>query len=329
MFKHPKCGGQHETVSQARACEQGVQQPEINLNEMRQGVYESNTPEDVWPWAEPKKVERPAPKRFEDRPRTKGDLNKQGGFKPLGVAYAEALNAAKAKGQPLPVEPEFIAPQNHFQAAIASEWGAPTAPIETSACSGRNSETYRPTRKPGDATDKMVAFCRDLLTERDWEHAIRPESQNGETIALLAEGEYPTFASARLLIEFLKTLPKQAAPGAEAKPNKEQPWKTLSKEVPAGYYGITDENGKNHFYRVSVGRNGFFKIQEQASADLYFVPLARYAGILKSILDFGLDRAGKFYATETSRCRKCNRVLTDNTGNPYFDLGYGPDCGGK
>jgi hypothetical protein len=321
MFKHPYCGGQHETVGQARNCE-AANTPEVAAG--ARAIRESQSVEEVWPWATDAKTERPAQKRFEDRNRTKGDAKKYARPFTMGIAYAQALRDGTA---PAPVEePAFVAPpQNHFQAAIASEWDAPTTP----SCSGRNSEGTR--RGYGQATEGMERFVRILLEERDWEHAIDPQSANGEAISDLGNGLPISFPAARLLIELLKTLPKhgaQAAPATSA-PKNVQPWKTLSEKVPAGYYGLQDQDGKNHFYRVSVGRNGFFKIQEQASSDLYFIPLLRYAVILEAILAYGLDKAGKFYATETSRCRKCNRVLTDNTGNPYFEMGYGPDCGGK
>jgi hypothetical protein len=286
MFKHPYCGRQHETVAQARHCEAA------NTSEVAAGaqaIRDSQTPDETWPWAgktetaaRPAKLAYPAKKPISDKK-----------FKPLGVAYAEAL--AVQNGSPF--EPSFVAP--------------PAAPEPQLPDFGY------------EATEKQIDFIQKLLAERDWETGL-----DNDPIAQRVANGLPILRSdASSLITALKALPKRES--AEPKAHGEQPWRRLSRDVPAGYYAVRDENGKNHFYRVSVGRNDFYKVQEQASDELHFVSLNRYAGILQSILDFGLDNAGKFYATERNACRKCNRTLTDNTGNPYFAMGYGPDCGGK
>ena len=194
-------------------------------------------------------------------------------------------------------------------------------------------ERYRPAARPAvrsnerGATDPMKNFVRILLAERDrtqlTDEALRAESIRAD----VTDCQELSFSGARRLIEGLKLLPKKAA--EQPKGQKEQPWKTLSRKVPAGYYATTDAEGKNHFYRVSVGRNDFYKIQEQASSDLFFIPLNRYAGILEAILDVGVVPARKAYADLQGRCGRCNRVLTDNTNNPYFGVGMGPDCGGR
>jgi hypothetical protein len=292
MFKHPLCGGRHETIAQARACEAGQHQqtPEEIRDSEPIDLNESKNAEGTWPWAGPKTV-RPAKPAY---PATKPVSDKK--FKPLGVAYAEAL--AVRNGEPY--EPAFIAPE----------------PVSESGCTGYYDV----------ATFAQVNFIQKLMEERNWESGLDAGTDQFDWATDLAGGKAIGKHEASSLIGALKALPKRAT---EKSPAKEQPWRTLSREVPAGYYAVQDSEGKNHFYRVSVGRNGFFKLQEQASDDLHFIPLNRYAGILQSILDFGLDRAGKFYATERSACRKCNRTLTDNIGNPYFEMGYGPDCGGK
>lgn len=301
MFKHPKCGGQHETVSQARQCEQG-QTATVNV---KAETAESET----WPWATPTKAERPAQKRFEDRPRTKGDLDKRNGPMPLGLAYAYALKG----GAPAPVaEPEFI---------------APTATVEAPGCTGY--PTHPPVRYP--ASDAQKSFIARLLEERDWGNSIAPESALGEAISDLGHGEEIEKYIASQLITALKDLPKAqdlSAPAPSA-PRHSQPWKALAEEVPAGNYCVTDSEGKRHFYRVSVSDKGFYKLQERASEMLHFIPLGRYAGILQTILDEGVEKARLAYSTHMKRCWKCGFKLTDNTGNPYYYQGLGPDCGAQ
>lgn len=318
MFKHPYCGGQHETVAQARHCEAA------NTAEVAAGaraIRESQTPEETWPWAQPTaKAERPAPVRLQDRPRTKGDLNKKNNVTPLGYAYAKALKAGTA---PAPVaEPEFIAPRVD---PVPSEWRSGS--VQTPSCSGRNSEAPR----RGGATEPMRKFCRDLLAERDWEHAIDPQSANGETVSDLGNDEWISFQAARTLIELLKGLPKaqDMTTPVSTSGKHSQPWKVLAEEVPAGNYCVTDSEGKRHFYRVSVSDRGFYKVQERASEELHFIPLARYAAILKSIIEEGVEKARLAYSTHMKRCWKCGLKLTDNTGNPYYSQGLGPDCGAQ
>lgn len=308
MFKHPTCGGTHETVNEARQCERtnGAIRNHLQTPDNRiQPVAE----DEVWPWAgDANKGGRPAAKPFEQRNRTKGDLNKPGGFMPLGVAYAYALKGSA----PAPVaEPEFI---------------APPAP----ACTGRNSEPTRRAYSGYPATEAQVRFVKILLEERDWEHAIRPDSGNGEAIALLGEGEEISKQEASSLISTLKDLPKSqdlSAPEPKTSQKHSQPWKALAEKVPAGNYCVTDSDGKRHFYRVSVSDRGFYKVQERASEELHFVPLVRYAGILQSILDEGVEKARLAYSTHKKRCWHCGTRLTDNTGNPHYSRGLGPKCG--
>jgi hypothetical protein len=169
------------------------------------------------------------------------------------------------------------------------------------------------------ATTRQMAFLSHLVAERDLEGLPSDWSQK-------VADDRVSFAEAREMITALKLRPRKAL---AANAHKPQPWRELSAKVPAGYYGTTDEAGKNHFYRVSVGRNDFYKVQEQASEELHFVPLNRYEGILRAILETGLEAAGLKYATERSRCYRCNRELTDNIGNPYFAQGLGPECGAK
>lgn len=326
MFKHPACGGTHETVNDARQCERtnGAIRSHLQTPANQTLAPVSEKSDEVWPWAEPTaKTARPAPKRFEDRNRTKGDLDKRNGMMPLGMAYAYAL---KGEQPPAVTEPEFIAPPVTVE-PVPSEWQR--GPVETPACSGRNSET---TRRPlGQATEAQERFVRILLEERDWDDRIHPQSANGEAISDLGNGETISFSAARTLIELLKTFPKAQDLTTPVVPSAKpsQPWKLLAEEVPAGNYCVEAEDGKRHFYRVSVSDKGFYKLQERASEELHFIPLGRYAGILKTIVEEGVEKARLAYSTHMKRCWKCGIKLTDNTGNPYYSQGLGPDCGAQ
>lgn len=279
MFKHPTCGGQHETVSEARECEARAKKAAFVGGTPEQVEAAHAAAEETWPWVQPV-VERREYSPSARKPFT------------MGYAFAEAIADREAAGAPV----EFIEPE---PVAVAPQPTPARAPYATSAQEG---------------------YIGKLLGEREWE----PIGEEGSLAESVTQGKSINRAEASRLIGWLKEQPR-----AKAASSKPQVWRELAEKVPAGYYGVVDAERKNHFYRVSVGRNGFYKIQEQASDDLYEVKLGAYAGILQHILDFGLDNAGKFYATEKSACRRCNRTLTDNTGNPYFEMGYGPECGAK
>lgn len=177
-----------------------------------------------------------------------------------------------------------------------------------------------------EATPNQLDFMRILVDQREWS-LKNVDGEVYETAMNLLADKWISFAEAGAFITAFKDLPKKGKPVAEfPAPTKEQPWKTLSREVPAGNYKITDEAGKNHFYRVSVGQNDFYKVQERASEELHFVPLARYAGILRSILAAGVEVARLAYAMDQTRCWHCNTKLTDNT-QPHYARGLGPICG--
>lgn len=293
MFKHPYCGRTHETVAEARHCE-SMTTPEVaeKARQMREA-------EPIRPAA----PVYPARKPVSNRP-----------FKPLGVAYAEAL----AEGSP---EPEVNGPIN--KAAILAKR---IDSLMNSGSSGPEVFFNRPAPDPfapRSATAGQIAFIKNLLSERDWKNGL-----DSDPIARkVEEGGSITMDEARDLIPALKALPKVKAVEVPVSP-KEQPWKRLSREVPAGNYCVEIE-GKNHFYRVSTGKNGWYKLQERASEELHFIPLARYAGILQAILNAGIEAAHLRYSQELGRCWHCHLALTDNVGNPYFYQGLGPICGGK
>lgn len=107
----------------------------------------------------------------------------------------------------------------------------------------------------------------------------------------------------------------------------------LEAEVPGGYYAVVDpDDNRLKFYRVDKGTGrweGYTFLKVQASDDWYRCKARDYR--LRILLEIAKDpdAASKRYATELGRCRKCNRTLTDHDNNPYFDEGYGPECGAK
>ncbi len=300
-----KCGNhngidiRHETVADVKACYAspgGVADFAPTTEGVRfpilpagESLAEINADQETWPWSHRK--------------------NKDQHPFDMGRRYAEAAAEIGAKVTPWdePLQPRDASRANNeevwaeFQEVPLAQQGIATVDR---------------------ATEAQMSFIGKLLAERMWE----PFGMNGDLAESVTQGKDITKREASALIGYLKDQPKTERPTATP---KRQPWRDLADKVPAGYYGFQDAEGKNRFYRVSVGRNGYYKLQEQASSDLFEVKLGAYAGILQGILDFSLAKAQAFYGSERGRCARCNRELTDNIGNPYFSMGLGPECGGK
>lgn len=125
------------------------------------------------------------------------------------------------------------------------------------------------------------------------------------------------------------------APVAPAAPVK--PAYDAYDDVTDGNYAIV-RAGKTHFYRITrrAGRGQyegrtFTNIQERASDELFPVrgPWAQRKAILDSIRTAGVEASHVLYAEKLGACWRCNKTLTDDTGNPYRPYGLGPDCGPK
>lgn len=125
------------------------------------------------------------------------------------------------------------------------------------------------------------------------------------------------------------------APVAPAAPVK--PAYDSYDDVTDGNYAIV-RAGKTHFYRITrrAGRGQyegrtFTNIQERASDELFPVrgAWATRKAILDEIRAAGPMAAHALYAEKLGHCWKCNKSLTDDTGNPYRVYGLGPDCGPK
>lgn len=184
-------------------------------------------------------------------------------------------------------------------------------------------------RDPIKMTEAQEGYALRLMDERDMDATLRD--------AIEAHWQGFTKRQASALIDYLQNMPIKAetapAPTTQAVAVRRSGMvdtKALLRQIPAGYYCVTNpETGKNHFYRVTVTAKGFIKVQEQASSDLFEVAYRSIAPIANAILKVGIEAAGLAYAQNKSRCYRCGRELTDNTGNPYFSQGLGPDCGTK
>jgi hypothetical protein len=281
MFKHPKCGGQHETVFQARECEANAR-----------FAAETERGHDHFL----------ATGRDED---AEAEQFLAGTSAKLANGHATSPILASLHG---PIDKTAILSKRvdslfnsgHVEPAPASRY-----------------ENY--------ATPSMENFVVDLIAERETEGLT---GEHAEALMDKIDGKRLYFSQARMLIETLKHAPKRSEVKA-ARTEAKQGWRALADQVPEGRYALPNGPGqdKPHFYRLSK-RNGFVKLQEQASDSLFPIELRNYATILQAILDYRTERSGLLYATLIGSCRRCGRTLTDEN-NPYRASGYGPDCGAK
>lgn len=102
------------------------------------------------------------------------------------------------------------------------------------------------------------------------------------------------------------------------------------KAVAQGYYATKSTSGNNDldFWFVRIQKDGRYAGFRSVSRVLGGRGTQRIRGgeqvaALRAILAAGTDAAGKLFASELGRCRKCGRDLTDDTSR---ELGIGPVC---
>jgi hypothetical protein len=206
------------------------------------------------------------------------------------------------------------------------------------------------------ASPKMIGYVMVLLRQLDEVHAeVAPtarawwmeratvDKDSGRVVGSRLSGNQVSDVINRLKAQ-LEDARKAAqmvavdVPAPVAPVDTPKPTYDTYDDVSDGNYAITDADGKNHFYRITrkagkgqyAGRT-FVNIQQRVSNDLYPVRgrWAVRAAILNSIRTAGVEAAHLAYATLMHKCWHCNADLTDNIGNPYFEMGLGPICGGK
>ena len=98
----------------------------------------------------------------------------------------------------------------------------------------------------------------------------------------------------------------------------EEEKRTLLEAVPRGNY-IVDIDKKPTILQVSVSAVGNQYLNDKNGNYLGF-----RANLLRVLASSDLGTAGRRYGTETGRCWRCNRPLTDAISKA---LGVGPECG--
>lgn len=284
MFKHPKCGGRHETILQAKECETNAK----FAAETEAGHAE---------------------------------------FLAADQAAEEWLDGATEKMRSAHASSPILASMRSSYPAAGSvaEAAREFGPINKEAILSKRIDSLMNSGTVRGATEGQLKFLTVLGAERD---LAEVSSETLRTLELFAAEVFPNFQQASDAITELKKAPKSIAVRQQRSESR-QAWRTLAEATPEGRYALPTGPGqdKPHFYRLSK-RNGFIKLQEQASDTLYQVELRNYEEILRAIADFGVEKSGRLYGELIGSCRKCGRTLTDEN-NPYLAQGYGPDCGAK
>jgi hypothetical protein len=298
MFKHLKCGGQHETVLQARECEATVKfaaETEAShasfLRTGRDEFSNCHVPENL------------------------AQMTRE-------EAIASQSRYASREADRLAAQAEAFLKGS--TAKLAN--GHATSPIFASLLSKSAVDKAASDQRENFATPPMERFVSDLIAERETDGLVDVEL--AEALMDKLDGKRLYYSQARALIEALKVAPKRSEVKA-ARTEARQGWRALAEKVPDGRYALPTGPGqdKTHFYRVSR-RGAYVKLQEQASDSLYEIELKSYAPIFEALIAYGVERSGVLYAKLIGSCRRCGRTLTDEN-NPYKYAGYGPECGAK
>jgi len=125
------------------------------------------------------------------------------------------------------------------------------------------------------------------------------------------------------LMDKVRELKKSARTAAPAQP--------VAAEIPAGRYGV--ETDEVRCYTVDYGKpgtrwEGFLFLNRISSDDRFPIRNAAEKARILDAIRADLDASSLLAALTLRKCRRCGRELSD-TKNPYFDQGYGPECGSK
>jgi hypothetical protein len=169
----------------------------------------------------------------------------------------------------------------------------------------------RPRWEPKPYSQNQAELIKHLMAER---------GITAEALLQVFPQRPTTFKEGRLVIAWLMRQPKTATPSSSPQVHVVDGFYA----IPAGELGYD----KPHFFRVKNGRKpGVVFLDEQASDDLHRVPFANRKAILEYIAK-NAKEARALYGQLIGRCARCRRTLTDHS-NPYFEMGLGPECGGK
>lgn len=207
------------------------------------------------------------------------------------------------------------------------------APVTTVAVTAAAAVTYQKRTTaavaPSTATEAQVKFIVNLFNSK---HGINLEDP--KHAALLAGVKKLTKFQASKEIDMLKNLPTLQA----VKPvNAPAPLPAGTVAIPDGIYAI-QHDGEPKCYEVSNGKagtrwEGFIFLDRVSSDDRYSIRNRDEKARILDAIRADVESAGRRAAQILRQCRgrsangrPCRRTLTD-TKNPYFEMGYGPECG--
>jgi hypothetical protein len=187
---------------------------------------------------------------------------------------------------------------------------------------GQNSPATRP------ASAGSLKYLDDLICRKEYRQRAEVNYSVSQIIKDRLAGRHLSHSEVSQAIDELKACPikEEHAPDKAARAKLA----ALLEQVPNGGYAV-EIAGKTHFYVVrtvhrQTGRRG---VRERTSDELHRMYANQQVSALEAVLAQGLDESGRMYAQRLSMCRICHRSLTDDTGNPYYSSGYGPECGSR
>lgn len=305
MFKHPKCGGTHSTVAEARTCEQ------------RGGVITQDRPATTYTSADgnveiqvrqPAK-HTPAQSVVLDRLRSQQRYTVNGGEDPREPQYRVSINAPR-RGYVRWASPE--AEKYARDLVIKKAWYG----VSSEQANMVMLKIGKQEKLTAEEASYLISELKPLPYRNG---AVVPAGAPGCVCHVVTDGKVQPCV-------FHPTVPtSQGKPRLDRRKVQE-----LKTQVPDGRYAVDLPDGdKVKFFAVRTRKGSqFFTITHHVSDDRFPVAYSNYEKVLQAIVDATPAAAGKRYAEEYGVCFKCGRSLTD-TDNPYKPHGLGPDCGPK
>lgn len=250
----------------------------------------------------------------------------------LGLVYSKTDADDQALLQIIGKKSELVLKSNIEKLRKLADYDA--APIFTVAMPvtvkhGAANYTPKQIATPEGITDPQLKYFLNLCLEK---HGLDLNDPKNST--LLEGAKSFTKVQAIKEISTLKGLPtlKKVAPV-----NAPAPLPTGTVAIPDGIYAI-DHDGEPKCYEVSNGKagtkwEGFIFLDRVSSDDKYSIRNRDERNRILDAIRTDVESSGRLAAQILRRCRgisengrPCRRQLTD-TKNPYFEMGYGPECG--
>lgn len=186
-----------------------------------------------------------------------------------------------------------------------------------------------PDQEPDLRSEGQARFMEDLITNVTELDATLGRQAREYTDRMTREGRWTPGREGNASRWITNLLAKLDQLRAATRPTSGGPAPAV--EIPADRYAIVD--GEVKCYEIDYGREGtkwagFLFLSRISSDDRFPIRNRAEKDRIVAAIAADVEAAAVLAARTLRQCRKCHRTLSD-TKNPYFEIGYGPECGGK